>query len=320
MAITEVLQPKSVVVKKEGNRSQIVLEPLARGFGHTLGNALRRILLSSIEGAAVTECEIEGVQHEYDTIEGVLEDVTDIILNLRSLNIRMTEGDSATLNISANKKGVITAADFEVPHNIEIVNLDQEIATLTADKPFSLICQVKKGTGYAQAIGKNNEETTSVGTLKLDVLYSPISKVAYRVETARLAQQTNLDKLILDIESNGTIDPQEVVNQAATILHQQIAAFVDIKEEPPVEEKEEEITIDPVLLRSIDDLELTVRSANCLKAEKIDYVGDLVQKTEIELLKTPNLGKKSLNEIKEILAQHSLRLGMILEDWDTVKK
>lgn len=314
------LQPRNISVENEGDVSKVVLEPLARGFGQTLGNALRRILLSSIEGAAVVECEIEGVLHEYSAIEGVQEDVMDILLNLRSLAIKMPEGNEATIRIAAKGAGTITAGDFELPHNVEIVNPEQVIATVTGDRAFSIVCRVEKGLGYQPAAPiDESEETQSVGKLKLDALFSPISRVAYRVETARLEQQTNLDKLILEVETNGTVEPEVAVSQAATLLHKQIAVFVDIEEEIIEESVEEEVEIDPVLLRSIDDLELTVRSANCLKAEKIDYVGDLIQRTEMELLKTPNLGKKSLNEIKDVLAQHGLRLGMVLENWPPSK-
>ncbi len=321
MSNSVLLQPRNISVSNEGDVSKVVLEPLARGFGHTLGNALRRILLSSIEGAAVTECEIEGVLHEYAAIEGVQEDVMDILLNLRSLAIKMPEGEEATIRVSSSKAGVITAGDFELPHNVEIVNPEQIVATVTADRDFSIVCRVEKGLGYRPAapIDESNDETQSVGKLKVDAMFSPISRVSYRVEAARLEQQTDLDKLIIEIESNGTIEPEVAVSQAATLLHKQIAVFVDIEEEIVEEVEEEVIEIDPVLLRSIDDLELTVRSANCLKAEKIDYVGDLVLRTEMELLKTPNLGKKSLNEIKDVLAQHELRLGMVLENWPPAK-
>lgn len=321
MSNSVLLQPRSISVSNEGDVSKVVLEPLARGFGHTLGNALRRILLSSIEGAAVTECEIEGVLHEYSAIDSVQEDVMDILLNLRALAIKMPEGEEATIKVSVKKAGVITAGDFELPHNVEIINPEQVIATVTTDREFSLVCRVEKGIGYRPAapIDESNEETQSVGKLKVDAMFSPISRVSYRVEAARLEQQTNLDKLILEIESDATVEPQIAVSQAAVLLHKQISVFVDIEEEVIEEVEEERVEIDPVLLRSIDDLELTVRSANCLKAEKIDYVGDLVLRTEMELLKTPNLGKKSLNEIKDVLSQQGLRLGMVLENWPPVR-
>lgn len=314
------LQPRNISVENNGDVSKVVLEPLARGFGQTLGNALRRILLSSIEGAAAVECEIEGVLHEYSAIEGVQEDVMDILLNLRSLAIKMPEGEEATIRIATKGAKTITAGDFELPHNVEIVNPEQVIATVTENREFTMTCRIEKGLGYQPAAPiDESDETQSVGKLKLDALFSPISRVSYRVETARLEQQTNLDKLILEVETNGTVEPEVAVSQAATLLHKQIAVFVDIEEEIVEDTQEEEVEIDPVLLRSIDDLELTVRSANCLKAEKIDYVGDLIQRTEMELLKTPNLGKKSLNEIKDVLAQHELRLGMVLENWPPSK-
>ncbi|PIE81271.1 MAG: DNA-directed RNA polymerase subunit alpha [Cardiobacteriales bacterium] len=314
------LQPRNISVDNSGDVSKVVLEPLARGFGHTLGNALRRILLSSIEGAAVVECEIDGVLHEYAAIENVQEDVMDILLNLRSMAIKMPEGEEATIRVAVKKAGTITAGDFELPHNVEIINPEQVIATVTADREFSIVCRVEKGIGYQPAVGIDESgESQSVGKLKVDALFSPINRVSYRVEAARLEQQTDLDKLIIEIESNGTIEPEVAVSQAATLLHKQIAVFVDIEDEIIEDIEEEEVVIDPALLRSIDDLELTVRSANCLKAEKIDYVGDLVLRTEMELLKTPNLGKKSLNEIKDVLAQQGLRLGMVLENWPPAK-
>lgn len=316
MLTTEQLQSRGIIVEQTGTSARVVLEPLARGFGHTLGNALRRVLLSSIEGAAVVSCQIEGVLHEYSGIEGVAEDVLDIILNLQSLAIRMDEGETAELTLASDKAGVLTGADIDVPHNVTIVNLEQTIATLTGKTPFKLIARVEKGIGYHPATGVDeDEEGEQVGELKIDALFTPINKVAYRVEAARVEQNTNLDKLILDIESNGTIDPKAVVMRAAEILHHQISLFVNVKEEVEEEIAAPEIQVNPELLRSIDDLELTVRSANCLKAEKIEYVGDLVQKTEMELLKTPNLGKKSLNEIKDVLNQNSLRLGMVLDNW-----
>jgi len=314
------LQPRKISVENEGDVSKVVLEPLARGFGHTLGNALRRILLSSIEGAAVVECEIEGVLHEYSAIDHVEEDVIDILLNLRSMAIKMPEGENATIRIAATKAGVIKAGDFELPHHVEIVNPEQVIATVTADRDFSISCRVEKGFGYRPATPiSESDETQSIGKLKLDAMFSPINRVAYRVEAARLEQQTDLDKLIIEIESDGTVEPEVAVSQAATLLHQQIAVFVDIEEENIEAQAAEPVAIDPTLLRPIDDLELTVRSANCLKAEKIDYIGDLVLRTEMELLKTPNLGKKSLNEIKEVLVQQGLRLGMVLENWPPVR-
>ncbi len=314
----ELLKPRNIKVdESQNNISKITLEPLERGFGYTLGNALRRILLSSIEGAAIVECEIEGVLHEYSSIDGVYEDVMDILLNLRSVGIKMLDADEADIIVSVKKAGVIKASDFKLPHNVEIVNPEQVIANVIEDRGFSIKCKVRKGVGYKFQTN-DLEEEESIGKLKVDAMFSPISRVSYSVEPARLEEQTNLDKLIIEIESNGTISPKEAVSNAATILHRQIAVFVDIEEEV-IEEVVEEPEINPDLLLTIDDLELTVRSANCLKAEKIEYVGDLVVKTEIELLKTPNLGKKSLNEIKDILSQKELRLGMILEDWPPAK-
>jgi DNA-directed RNA polymerase subunit alpha len=298
-------------------RAKVVLEPLERGFGHTLGNALRRILLSSMPGSAVTEAEIRGVLHEYTTIEGVQEDVIDILLNLKQIAVVLHERDE--VNITLNKKGpgTATAGDIELPHDVEIVNPDLVIAHLTDVGELNIVMTVKRGRGYQPATTRMSfeEEERPIGTLLLDASFSPIQRVSYTVESARVEQRTDLDKLIIDIETNGTIDPEEAIRRAATIMQEQLSSFVELKskEEAKPEAKEDEI--DPILLRSVDDLELTVRSANCLKAENIYYIGDLIQRTEVELLKTPNLGKKSLTEIKEVLAQRGLSLGMKLDNW-----
>lgn len=318
MSVTDMLTPRIVHVETlSPNVSRVTIEPLNRGFGYTLGYALRRVLLSSLQGVAVTECEIEGVLHEYSSIEGVQEDVIDVMLNLKNLALILHEGDTAEITLVANKAGVVTAAAFEVPHNVEIVNKDHVIAHLTADTDFRLKAKIRKSRGYlsvsqAEADG---ELVRSPNVLYLDASFSPIRRIAYRVEAARVEQHTNLDKLIIDIESNGTINPEQAIREAAAILHEQIAVFVELKTTDIDEEEEVEIYVDPILLRPVDDLELTVRSANCLKAENINYIGDLVRRTEVELLKTPNLGKKSLNEIKEVLAAHGLELGTVLEHW-----
>ena len=316
MALSELLTPRIVKIQEMGlNMSRVTLEPLERGFGYTLGTALRRVLLSSIEGAAVTECEIDGVLHEYSGIEGVSEDVIDVLLNLKGLALILHEGDRAEIRLSANKVGEVKASDFTVPSNIEICNPDHVIAHLTQSVPFSMTVVVEKGRGYRVATQENDTATHAPNVLRVDASFSPIKRIAYRVEAARVEQHTDLDKLVIDIESNGTIDPEQAIREAATILHKQIAVFVNLESTEVEAEYEEEVQVDPVLLRPVDDLELTVRSANCLKAENINNIGDLVRRTEVELLKTPNLGKKSLNEIKEVLAAHGLELGMDLENW-----
>lgn len=316
MALTELLTPRIVQIKDVApNTTRVTLEPLERGFGDTLGTALRRVLLSSIEGAAVTECEIDGVLHEYSAIEGVREDVIDVMLNLKGLSMIMHEGERAELRLSVDKAGEVKARDFQLPSNIEICNPDHVIAHLTQDRAFNMTVVVEKGRGYRVVNPEEEAERSSPNVLRLDASFSPVRRIAYRVEAARVEQRTDLDKLIIDIESNGALDPEQAIRDAATILHQQLAYFVDLESTEIEEEEEEEVQVDPVLLRPVDDLELTVRSANCLKAENINNIGDLVRRTEVELLKTPNLGKKSLNEIKEVLASHGLELGMDIEHW-----
>lgn len=317
MALSELLTPRIVQIKEIGpNTSRVTLEPLERGFGYTLGTALRRVLLSSIEGAAITECDIEGVLHEYSAIEGVKEDVIDVLLNLKGVALIMPDLERAEMKLSVSKVGVVTAGDFRAPAGVKIANPDYVIAHLTQDKPFSMTVVVEKGRGY-RVVSQETEDAESVraNVLRLDASFSPVRRIAYRVEQARVEQRTNLDKLIIDIESNGTIEPEQAIREAATILHNQIKVFVKLESTEVIEEEEEEIHIDPVLLSPVDDLELTVRSANCLKAENINSIGDLVRRTEVELLKTPNLGKKSLNEIKEVLAARGLELGMDIENW-----
>jgi DNA-directed RNA polymerase subunit alpha len=320
-SISGLLKPRLVeVVSKTPNHSRIVIEPLERGFGHSLGNALRRVLLSTIPGCAVTDVEIEGVLHEYTTIEGVQEDVIDILLNLKKLAVVLHSKDEVELILTKTGAGCVTAADINLPHDVEIINPDLVIANLTQAGVLNMKIRVRRGRGYEPVSVRklNSEQSLVVGALQLDASYSPIVKVAYQVESTRVEQRTNLDKLVIELETNGTVDPEETIKLAATILHDQLSVFVDFeKVNDQVEEKEVEIeeVFDPVLLRPVDDLELTVRSANCLKAENIFYIGDLIQRTEVELLKTPNLGKKSLTEIKDILALKGLSLGMRLENW-----
>jgi DNA-directed RNA polymerase subunit alpha len=257
------------------------------------------------------------VLHEYTTIEGMQEDVVDILLNLKELAVRLHNQDEAIITLEKSGKGTVTAGDIAVDHNVEIINPDQVIAHLSKDAKLSMRIKIERGRGYEPAVTREtgDAESKPIGRLQLDASFCPVRRVAYSVDSARVEQRTDLDKLILDIETNGTIDPEEAIRQAANILHEQLSIFVDLsgKDEGAVEKAEAEV--DPILLRPIDDLELTVRSANCLKAENIYYIGDLIQRTEVELLKTPNLGKKSLTEIKDVLAQQGLSLGMRLENW-----
>jgi DNA-directed RNA polymerase subunit alpha len=320
-SISGLLKPRLVeVVSKTPNHSRIVIEPLERGFGHSLGNALRRVLLSTIPGCAVTDVEIEGVLHEYTTIEGVQEDVIDILLNLKKLAVVLHSKDEVVLTLTKNGAGCVTAADFTLPHDVEIINPDLVIANLTQSGVLNMKIKVRRGRGYEPVSVRklNSEHNSIIGALQLDASYSPIVKVSYQVESTRVEQRTNLDKLVIELETNGTVDPEDTIKMAATILHDQLSVFVDF-EKVNDQIVEEDVIIeevfDPVLLRPVDDLELTVRSANCLKAENIFYIGDLIQRTEFELLKTPNLGKKSLTEIKDILALKGLSLGMKLENW-----
>ena len=317
VAFSELLKPRRVEVDPINEFcAKITIEPLDRGFGHTLGNALRRVLLSSMPGCAVVEVEIENVLHEYTTIEGVQEDVTDVLLNLKGLAIRMHAKDEATLSLRKSGPGEIRASDISLDHDVEIANPDHLIANLTKSGELNMTMKILRGRGYRPVAVASIDEEQTIGRLKLDASFSPIRRVSYEVQNARVEQRTNLDKLILEIETNGTIDPEDAVREAARILRSQLAVFVDLEaEEAEVSAVSNEPEVDPILLRPVDDLELTVRSANCLKAESIYYIGDLIQRTEVELLKTPNLGKKSLTEIKDILASRGLSLGMRLENW-----
>ena len=314
----DMLRPTSVKVDRVNDlRARITLEPLERGFGHTLGNALRRVLLSSIPGAAIVEAEIDGVLHEYTTMEGVQEDVIEILLNLKEVAIRMNTREESVLTLTKEGEGPVTAGDIQTDHDIEIMNPEHVICNVTKPGKMSMRLRVLSGRGYQPAVARRDAEEDSkpIGRLQLDASFCPVHRVSYAVERARVEQRTDLDKLILDIETNGTMDCEEAVRVAANILAEQLTVFVDFQSKLEEQREDKEQAVDPVLLRPIDDLELTVRSANCLKAESIYYIGDLVQRTEVELLKTPNLGKKSLTEIKDVLAQHELSLGMRLENW-----
>ena len=316
-SVNEFLTPRIIDVQAfSPTKARVSLEPLERGFGHTLGNTLRRILLSSMPGCAITEVNIDGVLHEYSTIEGVQEDGIDILLNLKNVAVVLHNQDEAIITLNKSGSGQVTAGDFQLTEDVEIANPDLVICTLNDRGSIRLEARVTRGRGYVPVDNlQTEEESRQIGVLRLDASYSPMRRVSYSVEAARVEQRTDLDKLILEIETNGTIDPEEAIRRAATILQQQLAVFVDLESEgePMVEEKVDEV--DPILTRPVDDLELTVRSANCLKAANIYYIGDLIQRTEVELLKTPNLGKKSLTEIKDVLASRGLSLGMRLENW-----
>ncbi|KAA3621430.1 MAG: DNA-directed RNA polymerase subunit alpha [Proteobacteria bacterium] len=311
------LKPSLIDVQNiDKTRARITLEPLERGFGYTLGNTLRRILLSSMPGCAVTEVRIGGVMHEYSSIEGVQEDVIEILLNLKKLALTMHNREEAVLTVSKMGPGPLTAGDIQTDHDIEIVDPDYVIANLSKEGQVDMELTVRRGRGYEIADSRREEEDSrGVGVLKLDASYSPIQKVAYSVENARVERRTDMDKLVLEIETNGSIDPEAAVRRAATILYDQISVFVDLRVTEAAAPEPDNEPVDPILLRPVDDLELTVRSANCLKAENIYYIGDLIQRTEVELLKTPNLGKKSLTEIKDVLANRGLSLGVKLDNW-----
>jgi DNA-directed RNA polymerase subunit alpha len=312
------LKPRSIDVQQLSPlHARVVMEPFERGFGHTLGNALRRVLLSSIEGVAPTEVSIEGVLHEYSTLDGVREDVVDILLNLKGVVIKMHNRREAILTINKVGEGVVTAADIVGGHDIEIVNPDHVIANIAPGGKLKMEIRVESGRGYVPANQRQiARENKAIGQIMLDASFSPVRRVSYSVEAARVEQRTDMDKLILDIETNGAIqNAEEAVRTAARILIEQLSFFADLEGTKASTESAESSAISPVLVRPVDDLELTVRSANCLKAENIYYIGDLIQRTESELLKTPNLGRKSLNEIKEVLAARGLSLGMRLEGW-----
>jgi len=317
-SVTEFLKPRLVEIEQvSATRSKVILEPLERGFGHTLGNALRRILLSSMPGCAVTEVEIDGVLHEYSSKEGVQEDVLEILLNLKGLSVKLEGKTEAMLTLTKSGAGPVTAGDITHDGDVEIVNPEHVICNLSQDGDITMRIKVEMGRGYEPATARQSDEDEErpIGRLLVDSSYSPVVRIAYNVEAARVEQRTDLDKLVIDMTTNGTLDPEEAIRRASTILAEQLDAFVDLRDVTEVEEKEEKPEFDPILLRPVDDLELTVRSANCLKAEAIHYIGDLVQRTEVELLKTPNLGKKSLTEIKDVLASRGLSLGMRLENW-----
>ena len=322
---SRLLTPRVIQVKRISKaKAEVVLEPFERGFGYTLGNALRRILLSSMEGAAITAVQIEGVLHEYSNIEGVREDVLDILLNLKGVSFKV-HGERREVVLELNKEivGPVVAGDIKLDHGVEIVNPGHIVAHIVAGGKLNMKITVSVGRGYqpvsARKVTQENDQGKVIGELLLDASFSPVTKVAYQVENARVEKRTDLDKLILQLETNGTIEPEEAIRASATILQQQLAAFVELEKIEETVNNGDEDDLTPVLTQPVDDLELTVRSANCLKGENIFFIGDLVQRQEVDLLRTPNLGKKSLNEIKTVLAAKGLSLGMKIDDWVSPK-
>ena len=319
---TNLLKPKAINVEPlGGNRAKVTLEPFERGYGHTLGNALRRVLLSSMVGYAPTEVTIAGVLHEYSAIDGVQEDVVHIMLNLKGVVFRLHNRDEVTLVLRKEGEGPVTAGDIQTPHDVEIINPEYVIAHLSHGGKLDMQIKVEKGRGYVPGTMRRygDEPTKSIGRIVLDASFSPVARVSYTVESARVEQRTDLDKLVMEINTNGAITPEEAIRNSAKILVEQLMVFAQLEGEGPLgftePQQARNTQFDPILLRPVDELELTVRSANCLKAENIYYIGDLIQRTETELLKTPNLGRKSLNEIKEVLASRGLTLGARLENW-----
>ena len=319
---TNLLKPKAIQVEQLGqNRAKVTLEPFERGYGHTLGNALRRVLLSSMVGYAVTDVTIAGVLHEYSSIDGVQEDVVNILLNLKGVVFKLHNRDEVTLSLRKEGEGQVTAADIQTPHDVEIINPEHVIANLSQGGKIDIQLKVEKGRGYVPGSMRRHadEVNKSIGRIVLDASFSPVKRVSYSVENARVEQRTDLDRLVVEIETNGAINAEDAVRSSAKILVEQLAVFAQLEGnelaafDSPAPRSAQQF--DPILLRPGDDLELTVRSANCLKAENIFYIGDLIQRSENELLKTPNLGRKSLNEIKEVLASRGLTLGMKLESW-----
>jgi DNA-directed RNA polymerase subunit alpha len=316
------LKPKTINVEQLGtNRAKVTLEPFERGYGHTLGNALRRVLLSSMVGHAATEVTIAGVLHEYSSIDGVQEDVVNILLNLKGVVFKLHNRDEVTLSLRKDGDGPVTAGDIQTPHDVEIINPEHVILNLAHGGKIDMQIKVESGRGYVPGTVRRygDDSTKSIGRIVLDASFSPVRRVSYTVESARVEQRTDLDKLVLEIETNGAVTAEDAVRASAKILVEQLAVVAQLEGselaafDAPVQRSSQQF--DPILLRPVDELELTVRSANCLKAENIYYIGDLIQRTENELLKTPNLGRKSLNEIKEVLASRGLTLGMRLEAW-----
>ncbi len=315
----ELIKPNTLEVvpgSVPGRRATIVAEPLERGFGLTLGNALRRVLLSSLQGAAVTAIQIDGVLHEFSSIAGVHEDVTDIVMNVKNLGIQMHSETTGKMTLEAKGPGVVTAGQIDTGHDIDVMDPDLVICTLDDGASIRMSFMVEMGKGYVPAI-QNRREESPIGFIPIDSVFSPIRKVAYKLDNARVGQVTDFDKLSLELTTDGTVTPEDAVALASRILQDQLQMFINF-EDPTVEvpeEKHEELPFNKHMLRKVDELELSVRSANCLKNDNIIYIGDLVLKSEFEMLRTPNFGRKSLNEIKEVLSQMGLHLGMDIPDW-----
>lgn len=313
------LKPRIVEVETiSDSHAKVVMEPFERGYGHTLGNALRRVLLSTMIGYAPTEVTIAGVVHEYSSLDGVQEDVVDILLNLKGVVFKLYNRNQVNLNLKKEGEGVVLASDISLSHDVELINPDHVIANLTVGGKLDMQIKVEQGRGYVPGnIRRLNEDANkTIGRIILDASFSPVRRVSYAVESARVEQRTDLDKLVINIETNGVITPEEAIRQSARVLVDQLNVFAALEGTETITEIPSRVPrIDPILLRPVDDLELTVRSANCLKAENVYYIGDLIQRSENELLKTPNLGRKSLNEIKEVLASRGLSLGVKMENW-----
>jgi DNA-directed RNA polymerase subunit alpha len=316
---TEMIKPNKLNVEPGGDpkrQASIVAEPLERGFGLTLGNALRRVLLSSLQGAAVSSVQIDGVLHEFSSVPGVLEDITDIILNIKQLALRMHGEAPKRMRLKAKGPGEVTAELIETGHDIEIMNKDLVLCTLDQGATLSMEFTVETGKGYVAATTSRAEDAP-IGLIPVDALFSPVRKVSYKVDNSRVGQKTDYDRLTMQVETNGAVTPEDAVALAARILQDQLQLFINFEEPSLAQEasKDSEPPFNKNLLRKVDELELSVRSANCLKNDNIVYIGDLVQKTEAEMLRTPNFGRKSLNEIKEVLAQMGLHLGMEIQGW-----
>ena len=315
----ELIKPSKMdvnVQENDGRTGRLIAEPLERGFGLTLGNAIRRVLLSSLQGAAITSVKIKGVVHEFSTIPGVKEDLTDILLNLKAIAVKVHSPGLKKMYIKANGSGEIRAGNFETDSETEIMNKDQLIMTLDANADVEIEANIETGKGYVSA-EVAEDENKIIGEIKLDAMFSPVVKATYKIENSRVGQVTDYDKLIFDVETNGVISPDDAIALSARILQDQLQAFINF-DEPEIQQDQdsaEKLSFNSNLLKKVEELELSVRSANCLKNDNIIYIGDLVQKTESEMLRTPNFGRKSLNEIKEVLTQMELNLGMSVADW-----
>lgn len=315
----ELIKPQKLNVEPGDDptcTATVVAEPLERGFGMTLGNALRRVLMSSLQGAAVTAIQIEGVLHEFSSVPGVREDVTDIILNVKALALNMHGEGPRRMSLRVTGPCVVTAGNIETGHGVEVLNPDLVICHLDANASFNMELTVDTGKGYVPA-ANNRSEDSPIGLIPVDSIFAPVRRVSYRVENARVGQVTDYDKLVMNVETNGAVTPEDAVALAARILQDQLALFINFDEPQAASEmcKEDDLPFNRNLLRKVDELELSVRSFNCLKNDNICYIGDLVQKTEAEMLRTPNFGRKSLNEIKHLLAHMSLHLGMEVPNW-----